>query len=122
MQKRIIMIALALVLPLTAFASPGDWGGNHEDHIAHKLERLTKELTLTADQQSQLQALFKEKAEKSKALHEETRAGVQKILTAEQFTKWEELKKQHHEHWKDKHENKSKDSSNDQVPPATESK
>ena len=46
MNKKIITLALALALPLTVAAFPGDNGG-FEGHHANRVERLTKSLDLT---------------------------------------------------------------------------
>ena len=42
MNKKIITLALALALPLTVAAFPGD-NGDFEGHHANRVERLTKE-------------------------------------------------------------------------------
>ena len=103
MNKKIIILALALVLPLTASAFPGD-NGSFEGHYANKVERLTKNLDLTADQKTKVEALFKEQEGKFKIIHEETRKRLQEVLTKEQLTKFDEMKKQRHDKWQKKHE------------------
>ena len=51
-----------------------------------------------------MEALFKEQDEKLKIIHEETRTHLQEVLTKEQMTKFDELKKQRHDKWQKKHE------------------
>ena len=103
MNKKIIILALALVLPLTASAFPGgkcDFEGYH----ANKVERLTKNLDLTAEQKTKVEALFKEQEGKFKIIHEENHKRLQEVLTKEQLTKFDEMKKQRHDKWQKKHE------------------
>jgi protein CpxP len=103
MNKKIITLALALALPLTAAAFPGG-KCDFEGHHANKVERLTKNLDLTAEQKTKVEALFKEQEGKFKIIHEETRKRLQEVLTKEQMTKFDELKKQRHDKWQNKHE------------------
>jgi len=111
MNKKIITLALALALPLTAVAFSGD-KGDFEGHHANRVEHLTKRLDLTPEQKTKVEALFKAQDEKLKIIHEETQAGLQQILTKEQVTKLDELKKQRHDKWQNKH-----DTSTDQKAP-----
>jgi Spy/CpxP family protein refolding chaperone len=104
MNKKIITLALlALTLPLTVSAFPGDKGG-FGGHHANRVEHLTKSLDLTPEQKTKVEALFKAEDEKLRAIHEETHARLQEVLTKEQVTKLDELKKQRHEKWQAKHE------------------
>jgi Spy/CpxP family protein refolding chaperone len=103
MNKKIITLALALALPLTAAAFSGDNGG-FEGYHANRVDRLTKNLDLTAEQKTKVDAIFKEQEGKFNAIHEETRTRLQEVLTKEQMTKFDELKKQRHEKWQKKHE------------------
>jgi periplasmic protein CpxP/Spy len=103
MNKKIITLALALVLPLTAAAFPGDNPG-FEGHYVNRVERLTKNLDLTAEQKTKVEAIFKEQEGKFKIIHEETRKRLQEVLTKEQITKFDEMKKQRHDKWQKKHE------------------
>jgi protein CpxP len=102
MNKKIIILALALALPLTAAAFSGD-KGDFEGHHANRVEHLTKRLDLTPEQKTKLEALFKEQDKKLKIIHEETRTRLQEVLTKEQITKLDELKKQRHDKWENKH-------------------
>ena len=103
MNKKIITLALALALPLTVTAFPGDKGG-FEGHHANRVERLTNSLDLTPEQKTKVEAIFKEQEEKFKIIHEETQKRLQEVLTKEQMTKMDDMKKQRHENWQKRHE------------------
>jgi periplasmic protein CpxP/Spy len=103
MNKKIITLALTLALPLTAAAFPGGQG-DFEGHHANRIERLTKELDLTPEQKTKVEAIFKEQHDRFKIIHEETQKRLQEVLTKEQSAKLDELKKQRHEKWLKKHE------------------
>ncbi|MDD5275337.1 MAG: hypothetical protein PHR16_04565 [Methylovulum sp.] len=102
MNKKTIAILLALTIPLTVAAFPGDNGG-FKGHRANKIERLTQKLDLTAEQKPKVEALFKEQEDKFKAIFEETHSRLQEILTKEQMAKMDEMKKQHDEKWQKNH-------------------
>jgi len=107
MNTQFASILFALIFPLTAVASPGGYDkGDSEQYRAKKIERLNQELSLTDEQKTQLEALFKEKGEKMKAVREETRSQLQTILTADQYSKLQELKKRRYEKWREKHQEK----------------
>lgn len=98
MNKSILTLALVLTLPLTAMAFPGGDQGPEGRH-GQRIERLTKELNLTDEQKTKVEAVFKEQHEKFKAVHEETKSKLSTVLSPEQMTKMDELKKQHKEKW-----------------------
>ena len=104
MNKTILTLAFALSLPLTAIAQPGGPSGDKPTEWRHgqRIERMTKELNLTPDQKTKVEALFKEQHEKFKAIHEETQTKLKTILTPDQMTKMEELKKQRREKWRER--------------------
>ncbi|SFU40645.1 hypothetical protein SAMN05216339_10251 [Nitrosomonas eutropha] len=92
MNANLIAIIFALTLPLTAVANPGECKGDHDHYQAKRIGRMDKVLSLTDDQKSKLETLFKQNGEKFKALHEETRSQLKAILTPEQYTKLQEMK------------------------------
>jgi Spy/CpxP family protein refolding chaperone len=97
MKKHVLILATVLMLPLTtAWANPVEDGskGLH----GHHLERLSKELSLTAEQKASLETIFNEEREKFRALHEESHSRVKAVLNGEQITKWEQLISQHKGH------------------------
>jgi len=97
MNTKIISIALALTLPLTVAAFPGGEGGRSEARQANKVERLAQKLNLTADQKTKMETIFKQRQEKFDAIRTETRARMQDVLSAEQMTQLDQLKKQRKE-------------------------
>lgn len=94
MNKKMIIMAMALVLPLTVSAAPGEAAGPGGKH-ANRLEKLTKKLDLTDDQKAKLEVIFKEQHAKHQALKKETRERMSQVLTAGQMEKMKEMKKQH---------------------------
>ena len=99
MNTKIAMIALALTLPLTVAAFPGGPHEGHKGNPAERVEHLAKKLDLNADQKIQLEQIFKEQHEKREALHAETQQRLQSVLTPDQLSKFESMKKQRHEKW-----------------------
>jgi periplasmic protein CpxP/Spy len=73
MNKKIITIAPALALPLTAAAFPGD-KGDFKGHHVSRIERQTRSLESNTRQKTNLEAIFKEQEEKFKIIHQETGA------------------------------------------------
>jgi Spy/CpxP family protein refolding chaperone len=93
MNKKILILAAALILPMTASAFPSD--GNYDTPPEHKLDHMSKELLLSPEQKTKLEAIFKEQHEKFRAIHEESHNRLKEVLNAEQLAKWEQMKKQH---------------------------
>ena len=95
------VIALALILPLSAFAGDkGDQGpkgpmGKRMDHMAQELE-------LTDTQREQINTIFRTHHEKMMALREETEKEVNKVLTPEQQAKMDQMKEKRKKEWKEK--------------------
>jgi len=104
MNKKIVTLAIALALPLTVAAFPGGDGGGFEGHRGDRLERMSKQLDLNAEQKGKLEVIFKEQQEKSDAIHQDTRARMQKVLSSKQMAKLDEMKKLHQEKWQKRHE------------------
>ncbi|MFA5983628.1 MAG: hypothetical protein WC782_06400 [Methylococcaceae bacterium] len=97
MNKKIFSLTMILAIPLGVNAFPGE-GQGPGGHF----EMLSKELNLSAEQKPKVEALFKEQREKMKTLHEDTQNQLKQLLTPEQVSKLEDLKKQHRQHFKDK--------------------
>jgi len=73
---------------------------DHQAMVNTHIDKMTKELALTAEQKIQLEAIMKEKLAKKeqimaqkeasmKALHEEFKVKVKGVLSEEQMKKWE---------------------------------
>ena len=89
---KIPMLALAgmLLFSVTAQAAGNDEGRDGAD-------RMSNELQLSPDQKAKLEAIFNEKHEKIRAIREQAQARVREVLSEEQFSQWEQLKKRHRE-------------------------
>lgn len=114
MNKKLIGIVLALAFPLAVTANPGEHKHDHEQHRAKKIERLDKELSLTDDQKSKVDTLFKQNGEKFKAIHEETQSQLKTILTPEQYSKLQEMKQRQQEQWHGKHQKRLQEKKQEQ--------
>lgn len=99
MNKTILILITALSLSPTAFAVPGE-GGYYGQYPEHKLDHMSKELSLSTDQKTKLEAIFKEQHEKFRAIHEDSHNRIKEVLNADQIAKWEQIinhrKEKHH--------------------------
>lgn len=86
MNKKLIALMLLLTLPLTAIAEMDAPPDSHK-----RVEHLTKELSLTSEQQVKVEAIFTTQREKMKAAHEEAQAALKAVFTPEQLTKFEAM-------------------------------
>lgn len=76
-------------------------GGDSAEHRQKRLEHLTEKLKLSEAQQQEIAQLWQQQSEKFKAIHQETQAGMQEILEAEQYAKLNSCKhERHHGHGK----------------------
>jgi len=90
MHKKTLVLAAALLLPLSsAYADPID--GGHQGPHGHNLEHLTKALELSPDQKAKLETIFKEEHEKFRAIHEESHNRIKEVLNGDQIAKWEQI-------------------------------
>ena len=99
MYKLLLGFALILTMPLTTVAAENahPWKGH-----AGATEWFTKNLELTAEQQAKVAAVLEQQMQKTKLLHDESRDQIQQILTAEQRTKMDALRKEHKEKYANK--------------------
>jgi periplasmic protein CpxP/Spy len=114
MKRTILFLSLILLVFSGSFAQPPQGGGgrfNPEERQKQQLEMMKKELSLTPEQTTKVEALNKETGEKMRALfeansgdrdkarekmravREESDTKLKAILTAEQYTKWQEIEK-----------------------------
>src|SRR5262249_44680806 len=103
MRKSVVMGALALSLTtggaaLTVapdlLAHSKDFKEHRQEWQERRLERMSEELNLTADQKAKIKALFDDQRAKMKALHEETRTKMMALLTPDQKAKLEKLREE----------------------------
>jgi len=108
----LFMLAVALSLSgAAAWADEDDKGYSHDPKS--RLEKLTKKLSLTQEQQDKILPIIEEKHQKMEALHEQMKemrqAAMGKIeaeLTPEQQAKWKEMQEERQEkmkEYKEKH-------------------
>jgi Spy/CpxP family protein refolding chaperone len=92
MHSKILLLISALVLPMTSYAASDN---NYETPASHKLDHLSKELGLTAEQKAKVDSIFKAQHEKFATIHRESHDKVTELLNPEQAAKWEEMRRQH---------------------------
>ncbi len=87
--------------------------------VRERMQEMAKELNLTPEQKEKLKAIMQEEIQKAKAIRDDTSMRrfqkarklkairddatpkVKAILTPEQFKKWQELRKENRESWKE---------------------
>jgi Spy/CpxP family protein refolding chaperone len=74
---------------------PGEGGHGPHDGVARRVDFLADKLSLTDAQKAQLTEIFTKEQEHEKKLHEETKAKVDGVLTADQKATLAAL---HHDH------------------------
>lgn len=102
MNKKLVSVVMIMLMPLTGMAAVND-ASPHEWHRGERIERLTQELGLSADQKAQLVTIFQQHHEKLKALHDEQHKLLEGVLTKEQMAKYDTLRKERYEKWQQKH-------------------
>ncbi len=100
MKKLVLSLLLAFSIPLAVAGGMGggpdhEGGGDFKAHHAEKMAKMAKELGLTADQQTKMDALFEQQHTKIEAVHEETKARLQAVLTPEQLKKFDTMRPHH---------------------------
>jgi len=112
MKRNLLTLAAAGAIALGGFAvvqaEPGHGGGGCWHGHGFALERLTKGLDLTADQQAKVQpildqakpqiaAIHEEAMQKMKAVIDSTTSQIRPLLTPEQQKKFDAIQKAHHD-------------------------
>ena len=103
MKNKIATITLIFALPLTALAFSGGDFGDSATIRAQKIEKMTKSLHLSPEQEAKLTTLFEEQGVKYKAIHEETRKQMETFLTKEQLAKMDAMREKRHQKWEKQH-------------------
>jgi len=111
MKAFIWMASIMLLTTTTAFAQQGPGsgrGGDPEERKERMMNKLTTELALTAEQQTEVSRILDEGHEKRQAMREKSKAekeaamqehmqAMQDVLTEEQFEKYKEMAKNRHQ-------------------------
>lgn len=87
---------VVLICSVVAFAQPGE----ADNWTEWQLKRLEERLNLTPEQKPKVEAILKEQREKIRAVHGETQERLRKVLTAEQTEKFENLRREKKERWR----------------------
>lgn len=123
MMKK-IALASAMLTGLIALTAPmkpirADEGGEkkwgREFSVDERLEKMTKKLNLTTDQQASFKTILEQSKtkmdairEQMKSLHEDTQEKIRGVLTDDQKKKFDEMKKERKEHMEKEHQMKDK--------------
>ena len=109
------LFSSALILGAGAAWADGDGHGYGHDPKSH-LEKLTKKLDLTKEQQDKILPIIEEKHQKMEGLHEQMKemrkqamAKIEAELTPEQQAKWKEMQEEREEKMKEYKEKHGKD-------------
>lgn len=101
MKKIMYLVVLsAFALSVSAFANEGICG---KDKAEKRVEHLQQKLGLNAEQTAKVRSIFDAKAVEVKALMEKTHAEVSAVLTPEQKSKFEAMKKERGDKWRKHH-------------------
>ena len=94
---------------------PQKWEEKREEHQKKMLDKMTTDLNLSSDQQAsikkimedrgkKMETLHKESMEKGKAIMESSDKQIESVLNADQKTKFEAMKKEMKNKWKERRE------------------
>jgi len=101
MKKTLLALTLAAAIPAAVLASSDDRG---RPHRGPDLERLSERLDLSAEQRTQISALFEEQAAEREAMREKMRARMAEVLTPQQQARMKEMREDRREHRKERGE------------------
>jgi Spy/CpxP family protein refolding chaperone len=107
-SAKVVLLGLVLALPFAGVILRADEWGTKMDTGKH-MEKMTKQLNLTKEQQDQVKKLMDEKNMKIQEAHQNYDDQVKMLLNDEQKKKWDEMEKTEKEekqHMKMKHEKK----------------
>lgn len=110
-MKKILILIVAVIASLTVATAQTASNKHHVHRANHRAGHLTEKLGLTAEQKQKVHALsvdFASKVEAAKsknaepaklkkeikAIRKDFKSQMKTILTVEQYTKWEKLKKE----------------------------
>ena len=121
-MKKLILLTAVIFMLTAASGFAGEEKGHHEkgakkgETAEKRIEKMTKDLGLSAEQAAQLKAIMATKMEKKKAIHEEIEkrmeaiheeynTSLKSILTPEQLKKYEARKEEKKEMFEHKRHN-----------------
>jgi Spy/CpxP family protein refolding chaperone len=104
-NKTIIALALAAIIP-TAVLAATDGGAGY--HRGPNVERLAERLDLSAEQQEQVRALFEAHKAERQAMREKMRASMAEVLTPDQQAKMETMREMRRAKRKERRERRGK--------------
>jgi Spy/CpxP family protein refolding chaperone len=86
MKKQVLttLLAASVLFSASALYAEHHQEKSAESRVEHKIEKMTKHLDLTPEQQEQIKPIIAEKIEKMKAIQVESQSKIQAILTDEQ--------------------------------------
>lgn len=90
------MLVAALLAGGTSLVQANEWGKTPEEqqkHLNSKVEKLTKELNLTQDQQSTVRSALVSKMEKIQSAQADADRQIKATLNTEQAKKYDEMDK-----------------------------
>jgi Spy/CpxP family protein refolding chaperone len=103
--KSVLFLSTLLALPLFAAAQPPQPPDGPVPAAEHRgppspermTEHLKRDLNLSDEQAAKMLAVHKQMAAEKKRMHDQHEKEMQKILTPEQWTKFQSLRKEHME-------------------------
>lgn len=104
MTRTLSSLAVLTAFAAALFAAPAYANMDDKDH-EKKFEKMKSELLLTDEQSDSVKTIVDDYKERMKALKQEKHDRIDAVLTPEQRTKHEEMKKE----WKDRKEADDKD-------------
>lgn len=104
MKKQVLtsLLAASVLFSASALYAEHHKEKSVESRVEHKIEKMTKYLELTPEQQAEIKPILTEKMTKMKALHEESQGKIAEVLTDEQKAKVAEKKDKKFKQCKDK--------------------
>tara|TARA_Y100001972_G_scaffold100963_1_gene125631 strand:+ start:319 stop:645 length:327 start_codon:yes stop_codon:yes gene_type:complete len=103
-----LMLALLIAAPLVSAPMLASAQPDPERFQEHALERMQKNLDLSAEQKTKIDKIFSEHREKMQTLRTQTHERVNAVLNEEQRAKMATMHEQRKEKWEDRKSEKMK--------------
>lgn len=102
-MKKMTTLVLALFTSAAIAGAANAAPSSHPATMANRIvDNMTRNLDLTAEQQTKLKAIFEEEGKKVRAVRADTRAKVDQVLTPEQKAKAKQLREERIKKWKER--------------------